>query len=183
LIQPYFLYVGDINYNKNIPGLLHAFSQLESPHELVLVTRAMKTDVPEASSIRQLIQELDLAKQVKILANVESNEDLSGLYSGADCYVQPSFYEGFGLPVLDAMQCKTPVVSSNGGSLQEVVGDAGVVFDPMDERSFVHALKTAASMSQKEKGLWIEKGLDNVRRFSWQKTAAESIAMYEKVMQ
>src|SRR5258708_29603366 len=94
---------------------------------LVLVGKAVTNkSIPEGQAIVRAIQNAGSSKYVKLLGSVESIADLVALYSGARVYVQPSLYEGFGLPIIEAMRCKVPVVSSCGGSLAEVVSDAGL---------------------------------------------------------
>jgi alpha-1,3-rhamnosyl/mannosyltransferase len=98
------------------------------------------------------------------------------LYSAADVFVYPSFYEGFGLPVLEAMACGTPVAASNRTSLPEVVGDAGLLFDPDD----IDAMATAIQRLVDDRALrdaLVAKGLARVKDFTWQRTAARTLAV------
>lgn len=182
LNKPYFLYVGDINFNKNLPGLLTAFKEISSSLNLVLVSKALTRDNPAANELFALIDRLELEDSIKILAKVPALpvEDLPALYTGAEWYVQPSWYEGFGLPVLEAMACRTPVISSLGGSLKEIVGGVCLTFDPNSPEAMAATLKSALTKTKSEREAYVKKGLVRVSDFSWQKTARETIAIYRK---
>jgi glycosyltransferase involved in cell wall biosynthesis len=109
------------------------------------------------------------------------DEDLSALYSGARAFVFPSLYEGFGLPLLEAMQCEVPVIASNTTSIPEVVGDAGILVDPKDVDALCQALLdllTDNSLSQELK----RKGLERAKLFSWDKSAADTVEVYKRII-
>lgn len=180
---PYLLYVGDINFNKNVPGLIKAFSKLKDNHLLVMVSHAMANDIPEAKEIRGLINSLWLGERIKVLTQVplEPATDLAALYSGADWYVQPSYYEGFGLPVLEAMRCQTPVISSCGGSLPEVVGSAAIYFDPKKDDLFL-AIKRALAMDGERRARLIKDGDTQVGKYSWKRTALDTSSVYGRLV-
>jgi glycosyltransferase involved in cell wall biosynthesis len=180
----YILYVGDVNYNKNILGLINAYAQAKIPQKLILVSKALGNNIEESNQIKQLIQRLDLEGKVLVLSNVplEPLDDITSLYTGADFYIQPSFYEGFGFPVLEAWACNTMVVSSKGGSLNEVVGEAGITFNPLDEFEFKTKLRQAAHMSIEERRSWQQKGRKRLAQFSWEKTARETAKIYQELL-
>lgn len=184
ITQPYFLYVGDINFNKNLPHLIKSFAKLKTKHELVMVSRAMKKNIPEALELVALIKKLKLSQKVKVLTDIplDPKDELCALYTGADWYIQPSLYEGFGLPVLEAWACGTPVIASTGGSLAEIVGEAGVTFDPSNKAELANALHRAVSMAATERDSFINKGKNRNRDFIWQTTAKETIAVYRQVL-
>lgn len=180
LTQPYILYVGALEPRKNLLRLVEAFGRINlalPQYKLVLVgaSRLWKND-----RMTQLVAELGLQDRV-IFTGYVPDEDLPAVYNGADLFCFLSLYEGFGLPVLEAMACGTPVVTSNTSSLPEVAGDAAMLVDPYD----VDAIATAMRRVIEEPGLaqeLREKGLARASQFTWEKTARETIAVYEKVL-
>ncbi|PWU22840.1 hypothetical protein C5B42_04970 [Candidatus Cerribacteria bacterium 'Amazon FNV 2010 28 9'] len=178
--KKYLLYVGDINYSKNIPFLLRLMKNLPVP--LVMVGKQMKnTSIQEGKEIADFIVSEHMEDLIILLDHVETNEELSALYSGAIAYIQPSLYEGFGFPILEAMQCKCPVICSVGGSLPEVAGDAALYFHPSDSQSAINAIRKVIHMSGDERLALIHKGIARAQLFSWEKTARETLDVYEKV--
>jgi glycosyltransferase involved in cell wall biosynthesis len=117
-----------------------------------------------------------------VLTGFVDDETLAWVYSGALMLVYPSLYEGFGLPRLEAMQCGTPVITSNRSSLPEIVGDAATLVDPTDEdaiSSAMYALYADAALRQAHRAA----GLHQAARFSWQHTAEQTVAGYRRVME
>jgi len=106
-----------------------------------------------------------------------SDEELAALYRGARCLVYPSLYEGFGLPVLEAMACGTPVVTSRGGATEEVAGDAAVLVDPLDVDAIAAGITGALARGEELRA----KGLERAKAFSWDRVARETLAVYEGV--
>jgi glycosyltransferase involved in cell wall biosynthesis len=146
----------------------------------------MKTNIKlvrvgkKSKSMAKKIRTLGLEKTV-VYAGEVSLDRLIELYRSADLFVFPSFYEGFGLPVLEAMACGCPVVTSNTTSLPEVVGDAGIMVEPSD----VHGLAKAMYDVLTNDGLrrdMIKKGLRRAKMFSWEKTATETLSAYAEVL-
>lgn len=183
LPKHFALYVGDINYNKNLPFLLNVVSKIPKLN-LVLVGRSMNNQsIPEGRAIQQSISRLGLEKRVLIIDSLQGDsvEELSGVYSLASFYIQPSLYEGFGLPVLEAMQCKTPIVCSRAGSLPEVAGEAAVYFHPMEVDDCRQAIEKVMRYSDKQLQAMVKKGVEQAAKFSWERTAKETIKAYEKV--
>lgn len=186
LPDDFVLYVGDINWNKNIPSLVRACQQAEVPLVIVgkqATNKDIDTNHPETRDLVWLQKEakkLTINHQPLIITpGFVSMDELVSLYNLATVYVQPSFDEGFGLPVLEAMACGCPVISSNYGSLPEVVGDAGIKIEPT-----VNKLSTEISKVINDKQLQSElsqKGLKRKKEFSWQKTAKETIEVYELI--
>jgi len=173
LDKPYFLYVGDINYNKNLPRLLRSFSEL-STHDslLVLVSRNLRRDNPAADFLWKEIDRLNLESRLRILTDVpvDALAEMKGLYGGAFWYIQPSLYEGFGLPVLEAQACGCPVISTHGGSLKEIAGTSCLEFDLF------------TSSPEVDRRQFIDKGFENVKRFSWEKTVRQMNDLYERCL-
>jgi len=106
--------------------------------------------------------------------------DLPALYAGAALFVFPSLYEGFGLPVLEAMACGTPVITSDTSSLPEVVGEAGIMVEPQDHEGLAVAIERVLSDAELRHEM-IDKGLKRARQFTWEKTARETLAVYRSV--
>ena len=106
-------------------------------------------------------------------------QDLPALYSGANCFVYPSYFEGFGLPVVEAMQCGVPVIAGNRTSLPEVVGEAGLLFDPFDTRALVEAITRILDDSECRAELRA-KGLQRAGDFNWKTTAQLTLMTYQQ---
>lgn len=183
LPKKFVLYVGDINYNKNLPALIRAFSQFREI-ELVLVTRALKDkNLPESKEIFETIVRHGLSEKIKILTSVptESVKDLRAVYSCAFLYIQPSLYEGFGMPVLEAMACGVPVVSSDKSSLPEVGGEAAIYFNPSKGSSIKKGLEKGLNLSKHKREELVLRGYKQAKKFSWKKTAKNTLDIYRMV--
>lgn len=179
----YILYVGDVNWNKNIPGLVEAFRSLSDDNiSLVLVGKALAdTTTPETMHLIHLVQKWGLEKKVRRIGFVPK-EDLVGIYNGALGYVQPSFYEGFGFPVLEAMQCGTPVVTSNVSSLPEIAGDAGIMVDPEKPDSIAQGIHKLCNLSVSGRKHMIENGMKQAKKFTWEQVAHQTVQVYRSVL-
>ena len=170
------LHVGHSQTRKNLPTLLRCLALLTQ--QGMLVTLLQVGGRLSAAQIA-LIEQLGLKQAVRLLGPV-SDDDLVAYYNAADAFVFPSLYEGFGLPVLEAMACATPVVAANAASLPEVVGDAGVLFDPRS----AEALAEAVMRVLREPGLADElrrRGVERARQFTWQRTAMATLKVYESM--
>jgi glycosyltransferase involved in cell wall biosynthesis len=179
LPQRYLLFVGTIEPRKNLSRLLEAFEAVYADGltgGLVIVGQRgwLYADFfthLEESSVRDAV----------ILPGYVPDEDLPAVYAGAQAFVLPNIYEGFGLPVLEAMACGTPVAASDASCIPEVGGDAALYFDPMDVEAMVgamrHLLRDADLQSEMR-----ARGLAQAARFSWEQAAAETQAVYDAVM-
>jgi len=175
----YLLYLGSVEKRKNVHGLLRAYALLRQRGESrPLVVAGIQRS--NASGLPRLVQELDLQGHV-LFAGYVPDADLPAVYSGADLFVFPSLYEGFGLPPLEAMACGTPVVCSDAGSLPEVVGDAAVMVDPKDTEALAEAMYRVLADRELREELR-QKGLARARQFTWEKAARETVAVYRKVL-
>ncbi len=167
----YILSVGTLQPRKNFVRLIEAFSKLELPHELVIVGKQgwLWEEIYEAP------KKFGIEEKVKFL-NYVSDEDLSAIYQNASCFVLVSLYEGFGIPVLEAMNYGCPVVASNISSLPEVVKDAGILVDPYDIEEIAHGIKEA--LAQRE--MLVKKGFRQCHQFSWEKCARQTLKVLEE---
>jgi glycosyltransferase involved in cell wall biosynthesis len=176
----YLLFVGTLEPRKNLPGLLQAYRLLrdEGAASVPLVLVGGKGWLYD--EIFERVEALHLAEHVRFLHDV-SNADLPGLYSAAGVLTTPSFYEGFGLPALEAMAFGTPVVVSDRASLPEVVGGAGLLVNPDDPEDIARALDRALNDGTLRVQMR-ERGLEQAARFTWEKAARETLAVYQKVL-
>ena len=178
----YILSVGSIQPRKNLARLIAAYASLRRLRpqaklpQLVLVGKKawLFDETLRAATEHGLTS-------VIIFTGYVPEADLPALYSGARCFIYPSYFEGFGLPVLEAMQCGTPVIAGNRTSLPEVVGDAGLLVDPFDEQALALAMARVIENSDLAAELCV-KGLKRAREFSWQKTARMTIEVYEQAV-
>jgi glycosyltransferase involved in cell wall biosynthesis len=181
LRRPYLLFVGNLEPRKNLPGLVRAFREVRArapqPVDLVVCGKvAWKSE----ALLREL-SAVDLAGSVHVTGYVRS-ADLPALYSGAEVFVFPSFWEGFGFPVLEAMACGTPVVSSNVSSIPEVAGDAALLVDPRSLPEISEAVLLLLRDGTKRSEL-VRKGLERARAFSWSETARRTLETYRHALQ
>jgi len=178
LPKGYIFFVGSVEKRKNLHRLLQAYARLlevgeSRPLVIVGVTSRRYPEIDEA------LRQLRLESHVFFTGYVP-DADLPALYSGADLFVFPSLYEGFGLPPLEAMACGTPVVCSNAASLPEVVGDAGLLVDPYDVEGLAEAMHRVLTDADLREELR-RRGLARARQFTWERTARETVAVYREV--
>lgn len=164
---PYVLYVRNTKPHKNVPRLLAAFAQLDAPGLRLLLSG------PADDATRHAALRLGILERV-VFTGLIPEHDLPAYYRGAEVVTMPSLYEGFGLPPLEGMACGIPVVVSNTTSLPEVVGDAGVLVDPLDVDSISHGLTQALTDSTLRASLRA-RGLARARLFTWDDVAARVI--------
>ncbi len=184
LPKKYLLYVGDINYNKNIPQLIKALKFLPDEISLVCVGKNFSPQpIPEWEAIERQIALSNVAKRVHFYTAIGATETdvLSAIYSQALCLVQPSLSEGFGLPVLEAMQCGTPVVSTRLGSLPEVGGELAFYADPTAE-SLAEQATLVDKLTDAHRTKLGAESLAWSQTFTWKKTALATIAAYERAL-
>ena len=176
----YILFVGKLEARKNLAGLIEAFrlfkkeSKLE--HKMVLVGSLGW----KAEEILEKLDEYGLQEDVVRLGYV-CDEDLPFLMNGADVFLYPSLYEGFGIPALEAMACGTPVVASNTTSLPEVVGDTGLLVDPTSPGEIAEALTRILVDSALRKTL-IVKGIERAASFTWRHAAEQTLRLYQEML-
>ena len=176
----FLLYVGGLSPHKNLIRLVEAFAQ-GAPDDALLVLAGdvydvFHTHVPE---IRATIERLHMNERV-IMTGFVHDDDLVFLYSKAYALVSPSLMEGFGLPAVEAMACGTPVVSSCAGSLPEVVGDAGVYFDPTDVGSMADVIRSFLSDGERRDAM-AHRALERAAFFTWEASARALIACFDEL--
>lgn len=182
--KEYILHISSEQPRKNIEGIIKAFYWLKKrsgKKDLILLKVGEPQYAQDRKNIASLIASLGLEKDVLFLGRVPT-EDLARLYCIAKMFVFPSFYEGFGLPVIEAMACGCPVITSNVSSLPEVAGDACIIVDPRDHQ------KMGSSMLEllQDDVLWnslVHKGIDRAAIFSWDKCASETAKVYAHVLE
>jgi glycosyltransferase involved in cell wall biosynthesis len=173
LPEHFLLYVGQIYPQKNIAGILKALALLgpNLPHPLVMAGRASL----KAEQDLRLIDELGLSDRVQFIKWV-AQDDLPVLYSLAEMLVFPSLYEGFGIPLLEAMACGCPVLTSTAGACPEVVGEAGLCVDPTVPDAIAAAIERLARDPDLAEKLRV-RGLERVRSFTWENAARATLAV------
>jgi glycosyltransferase involved in cell wall biosynthesis len=175
LPRGYVLFVGTFEPRKNVPALVRAYAQLRDAPPLVLVGNTGWLFEETARAIAAL----NLERRVRVLENVPA-EELPALYSGAAVLALPSLSEGFGLPVLEAMGCGTPVIIADRASLPEIAGEAALRINPEDEASLADALERVLGDSTLRATL-AARGADRVQHFQWEATARATLELYARV--
>lgn len=171
-LEAYFLYVGNLLPHKNLGRLLKAFALIAArfPHKMVIVGRK---DPRYHPALERESRALGLEKKVFFLDYVGSDE-LPALYGGAEAFILPSLYEGFGLTVLEAMACGTPVIASHAGSLPEVAGNAAILVDPYRIQGMAEAMEAVLKHPEMRQDM-SRRGLERAQDFSWGRTARMSL--------
>jgi glycosyltransferase involved in cell wall biosynthesis len=183
LPKEFVLYVGDIDWNKNIPHLVKACTFLKYP--LVIVgSAATNPNIIDHPWNRDVIWLQKMAKKypqfLKLIGYIEDKE-LPLIYNLSKLYCQPSFAEGFGLPPVEAMQSGIPVVYSKESCLNEIMDNSGLMFDPYSVNSISKSIKKMWTDKKIQK-TYINKGLSRAKKFNWQNTAKETLVVYEKIL-
>jgi glycosyltransferase involved in cell wall biosynthesis len=175
--KPYLLFVGGYSPRKNLKRLLEAFSLLNSSiknnYNLVILARK----VISYEETQRYAEKLNIINSCIFIDYVEEIY-LPYLYNGASIFLFPSLYEGFGLPILEAMACGTPVISSDLTSLSEILGNAALKINPYDSYSIKDSIETLLEDTELQTA-YIEKGFNNVSKFSWKKTAIQTMNIYK----
>ena len=181
ITTPYLLYTGVWRDHKNLINLLRAFSILKNNHEFSGQLVITGKEDPHYPEVKQTAELFSLADHVKFTGLVPE-EDLIALVNGATAYVMPSFYEGFGLPILEAFACGTPVACSRSSCLPEIAGEGNALFfDPHCPMEIAEALKKITTDEELRTTLRT-RGLNRAQEFSWQKTAEQTLAVYREAV-
>jgi glycosyltransferase involved in cell wall biosynthesis len=175
LPEKYILFLGTIEPRKNIIGLIEAFEKLSGGHDLVIAGAPGWKNSEVFAKAKASIK----PNRIKFLGFVPP-EDKPALYRSAELFVYPSFYEGFGFPVLEAMAEGTPVITSNRSSLPEITGPAAYLIDPTRPEQITLAMNEL--LTQPKLREWhIQKGLEQVKRYSWENAAREWLSCIENI--
>ncbi len=177
LPERFVLHVGTLQPRKNIPTLLEAFSQLDQPGLGLVLVGGLGWDY---APLLQRLEQPDLRGRVHLAGYVPEAE-LPLWYNAAEALVFPSVYEGFGLPAAQAMACGAPVVAANTSSLPEVVGDAGLLFEPLQVEALIEQLRAVLDHPDHAADLRA-RGLARAAMFSWENSAATLASLYQKVL-
>ncbi len=182
LPDQFVLYIGNVNWNKNLLNL--AEGTIKSGYDLVLVGKSFENrnnlNHPELKSFAGFLDKYTDNPKIHILGFIEQ-DDLVPLMNLAKIFLFPSYYEGFGLPILEAQACEVPVITSNISSMSEVGGESVYYVDPNNVNEISDGIKKIMSDAKLYKSL-VNKGLENIKKFNWKKTAHETVEIYEKIL-
>jgi glycosyltransferase involved in cell wall biosynthesis len=180
LKKPYLLYAGGLNPRKNVAELIYAYSKINRDlcnlQQLVILGGNDK----HANQLKLLVRSLNLEADVIFPGFVDS-ADLPLFYNGANLFVYPSLYEGFGLPPIEAMACGTPVITSNVSSIPEIVGDAAIQINPTDTLQLAEAILTVLNNEELHAKL-VQKGLNHSKNYNWRQNSTQILEIYESVI-
>ena len=172
-VPPYALFVGGIQPRKDPLTAIEALALVDGDLRLVLVGNEKRG----GDEVRSAVRRLGLERRVELAGYVE-HEGLASLYRGAVCLVFPSRYEGFGLPVLEAMASGTPVVATTAGAVPEVAGEAAILVEPGDPAALAEGIRQA--LADRER--FVAAGLERAGEFSWAETARRTLAVYRELL-
>ena len=171
---PYILFVGALEERKNVLALVQAYANIVHKKDVGLVLVGQGGEYRKR--VEDLIRKLGLGEKVKILSRV-GTEELPCLYAGSILFCYPSFFEGFGLPIAEALFCNKPVITSQGSCFPEAGGPGSVYIDPHSVDDLSHALETVLNDSEKQSEM-IRTGRIHVEKFHWEKTTENLIRVY-----
>lgn len=178
LRQPYFLAIGSVHPRKNLVRLVRAFALARQKEKLPHMLAIVGHPGHRSGEVWRAVSQAGLDDAVRLTGYAPA-DDLPYLLRGAEAFVFPSLYEGFGLPALEAMATGVPVVAANASSLPEVVGDAGLLFDPLQVEDIANAI-TAVLTDGALRDTLRQRGLARARQFSWEEAAAETLRVLRR---
>lgn len=183
LPENFILYVGDVTPNKNLPRIIEAINKTN--YNLVVVGKAFANEDFDRENVwnkdLRKAKELSLGSKKIVSLGFVEDSDLVKIYNIASTLVMPSLYEGFGLPILEAMQSGCPVITSKRGSLGEVAMDAALYVDPLSVDSIVSGINKVMGDANLRKSL-SQAGIKNAKKFTWEKTAIETYDVYKSIL-
>jgi len=171
ILKPYFLFVGRVEEKKNILGLLRAFEIFSENREIKYNLVFVGMPGFGFEKLEEKIKNSNVKERIKITGFIK-DEELPALYRNAEAFVLPSFYEGFGIPVLEAFSCGAPVICANTSSLPEIVGKGAILVDPKNPEEIAKSMEKVLNLETRKE--LIERGFVRVKEFSWQKTAQKT---------
>jgi glycosyltransferase involved in cell wall biosynthesis len=177
--RPFFLCSGAADTRKNIDRLIQALAELPLSKRPLLVITSLSEKEKSNTLYEQTARKFKVADKIFYTGYVD-DETLKALYQGAQAYVFPSLWEGFGLPVLEAFALEVPVIASNTSALVETAGNGARLVDPFSVKALALALKEAGS--KKFKKHWVPRGLKQLKIFSWRKAALKTLAVYKECL-
>lgn len=183
LPDDYILYVGDVNYNKNVPGLIRAFGKVagnDKTVHLVLVGEGFVQPSVERTIVMKEIASIDCKERIHIIGFIPLDH-LVCIYNLAKVLVQPSFAEGFGLPILEAMATGCPIVASKLSSLSEIAGDAALLVDPLNVNAIAQSVDTLLHNTSMRNTL-TQRGFERVKQFQWERAAEQYVTLWKKIL-
>jgi glycosyltransferase involved in cell wall biosynthesis len=183
LPEKYILYLGNFKPHKNVKSLIKAFNKIEKKNHDYKLVLAGSMD-KQGRKIKSFASNLGLSKKIVFTDTIREDDNPEALFSLADLFVFPTLYEGFGLPPLEAMACGTPVVASNSTSVPEVVGDAGILVDPLDINGLSKEITDLLENTEKRE-IYVKRGLERAKCFREKDTAGKLfnhiISLLEKI--
>jgi glycosyltransferase involved in cell wall biosynthesis len=177
LKEPFFFYSGSLSPRKNVLRVIKAFEKImdKIPHRIYFTASDSWNDI----IVFNRIDENKLGARVIQLGYL-TDEELAAMYCLSQCYLYPSLYEGFGLPIIEAQSCGTPVITSNITSCPEIAGESALLVNPYDISQIADAMLKISKSPSLRKSL-IQKGAKNVRNYSWKRTARELLALFDEL--
>ena len=181
ITKPFFVYLGNFRPHKNLKTLLVAFAKIKNQKaKMVLIGDVdAKGRGQDSQNLLKLLKSLKLRKNVILTGRIADDREVAAILNEAVALVHPSFHEGFGLTVLEAMACGTPVIAANATSIPEVVGEAGILIDPHNVEELAKAMGEVLAGERQD---LVERGLQQAKKFSWEKTAQEVLKTIETVV-
>jgi glycosyltransferase involved in cell wall biosynthesis len=178
--EDYILHVGSLHPRRNIERIINAFSHLKKEIDKKIIFILVGQWFDKKNKLNDMAKKLNIINYIKHIDYVP-DDDLVKLYNFADLFIYPSLYEGFGLPVLEAMACGTPVITSNISSLPEITGDAAFLVDPYNVYEMKEAMKSILLEKELHSRL-IEKGFKKIKNYTWNKAAEKTLEIYKNVI-
>lgn len=179
--SPYLLHVGTVEPRKNLTILIEAFEQFKQQSEQKLQLVLVGKKGWKSENVFTAIENSPYRNDMKVLGYVERNA-LIALYSSAEAFVYPSLFEGFGLPLVEAMSCACPIISSNAACLPEIADKAGIYFSPTSSKELFQQIHSLLSSPSKKIELQ-QLSLQQAKKFNWEKTAKETLSVFQSVIE